>query len=148
MGESCWQDLSRLFIEGFVSCYHWDVAACENSGGVWSLMRPPLGSTSLLFCSSAFSLMEFCEVFVSNRRPTYQHPRRRLGDANTHRLYSLKPATHICTPANLFSPLTFVIATVKSPVSCALKGQEALVLVSVRASWLAASSFDVFCAQR
>lgn len=50
MGASCWQDLSRLFIEGLVSCYHWDVAACGNSGENRPLMPPPLGSPTPFFC--------------------------------------------------------------------------------------------------
>lgn len=37
-------------MEGLVSCYHWDVAACGNSGENWPLMRSPLGSPSLLLC--------------------------------------------------------------------------------------------------
>lgn len=58
-------------------------------------MPPPLGSPSPLFCSSVFSLMEFCELFVSNRGPTYQHPWARGEEMNTHVLYSPKLATHL-----------------------------------------------------
>jgi len=81
MGASCWQDLIGLFIEGLVSCYHWDVEACGNSGENRPLMLSPLGSPTLLFCSSVFSLMKFCEVFVSDRRPAYQRPHRSGGEA-------------------------------------------------------------------
>ena len=94
MGASCWQDLSGLFIEGLVSCYHWDVAACGNSGENRPLMPLPRGPPSLLFCSSVFSLMELCEVFDSDGRPTYQHPHRRPGEMNTRTLYSPEQATH------------------------------------------------------
>lgn len=34
--------------------------------------------------SSVFSLMEFSEVFFSNRRRMYQHPHRRGKETNTH----------------------------------------------------------------
>lgn len=91
MGASCWQDLSRLFIEGLVSCYHWDVAACGNSGGNRPLMPPPLGSPSLFFCflfdGVLWSVLQRQEADTST--PTQER--------RTHTLHSPKPATHIST---------------------------------------------------
>lgn len=75
MGASCWQDLSRLFMEGLVSCYHWDVAACGNSGENRPLMPPPLGSPTPLLCSPFDGSSVKCSSATGG--PTYRHPRRR-----------------------------------------------------------------------
>lgn len=75
MGGSCWQDLSRLFMEGLVSCYHWDVAACGNSGENRPLMPPPLGAPTPFLCSP----FDGSSVKYSSATggPTYWHQRRR-----------------------------------------------------------------------
>lgn len=87
MGASCWQDLSRLFMEGLVSCYHWDVAACGNSGENRPLMPPPLGSPTLFLCAPFDGSSVKCSSATGG--PTYRHPRgggggRRRRRANTH----------------------------------------------------------------
>lgn len=73
MGASCWQDLSRLFMEGLVSCYHWDVAACGNSGENRPLMPPPLGSPTPFLCSPFDGSSVKCSSATGG--PTYRHPR-------------------------------------------------------------------------
>lgn len=103
MAASCWQDLSGLFIEELVSCYHWDGVACGNSGEKRPLMPSPLCSSVLLL----LSLTELCEMFVSDRRAMYRHPHARTqtrgAELNEHAWgpYRLKPDTfisgHTCT---------------------------------------------------
>lgn len=64
-------------MEGLVSCYHWDVAACGNSGENRPLMPPPLGSPTPFLCSPFDGSSVKCSSATGG--PTYRHPRGGMG---------------------------------------------------------------------
>ena len=107
MGASCWQDLKGLFIEGLVSCYHWDVAACGNSGENRPLMPPPLGTAhSVLLFSLWWSSVKCSSATGGGCINTHIGEERR----RTHTANSPKLAAHISPHTCSTPPLLFLAA--------------------------------------
>lgn len=104
MGASCWRDLSRLFIEGLVSCYHWDVAACGNCGENRPLNSPQLGSPTpffyFLFDGVLWSVLQQWEADIST-------PTEERRGTRTHTANSPKLATHISVQTRSTQPISY-----------------------------------------